>query len=184
MYFWKLVNRNKKNNTTVHPLKLKDGKVITDPDCIRQTWKAYFEELYTPLCNTKFDNDFKIFIEQQLYQYEYDCNLYIDDILNDTFSMSELEPVIATLKNNKAPGWDNITAELIKYGGEMLWICLLKLYNIIIVQEYIPKHFRIGLMVPIPKGSKDKTIQDNYRGITLLTVIGKIFEKCISNRFG
>lgn len=44
--------------------------------------------------------------------------------------------------------------------------------------EYIPEHFKRGVIVPIPKGTdKDYTLQDNYRGITLLLVLGKLYEK-------
>ena len=36
---------------------------------------------------------------------------------------------------------------------------------------------RRGLIVPVPKGDKDKSNQDNYRGITLMSVVRKIYEK-------
>ena len=49
--------------------------------------------------------------------------------------------------------------------------------------EYVPTHFKIGILVPIPKGTKDKTNQDRYRGLTLLSTIGKIYENCINTRF-
>ena len=62
-------------------------------------------------------------------------------------------------------------------------MCLLRLFNLMIQQEHIPTHFKIGLLVPIPKGNKDKTNQDNYRGLTLISVIAKVFEKCINTRF-
>ena len=44
-------------------------------------------------------------------------------------------------------------------------------------------HFKIGLLVPIPKGTKDKTCQDNHRGLTLISVFSKMYEKCINKRF-
>ena len=40
-------------------------------------------------------------------------------------------------------------------------------------------HFNLGVLVSIPKGEKDKCIQDNYRGITLLQTIRKIYEKAM-----
>ena len=57
-YFWKLVNKRKRQQNSVHPLKLKDGSVLTDPNEIRNAWKCYFEDLFTPLNNDKFDKDF------------------------------------------------------------------------------------------------------------------------------
>ena len=48
--------------------------------------------------------------------------------------------------------------------------------------EVIPKHLKVGIIVPIPKGEKDVSIMGNNRGITLLPVIGKIFENILLHR--
>ena len=43
--------------------------------------------------------------------------------------------------------------------------------------------FRHGLILPIPEGhNRDLSLSSNYRGITLLPVISKVFEKTILNR--
>ena len=42
--------------------------------------------------------------------------------------------------------------------------------------EHIPLQFKIGIILPIPKGDKDKYIQDNNRGITLLSSVAKLYE--------
>ena len=56
-------------------------------------------------------------------------------------------------------------------------------FNAIIESEIIPESFKAGSVVPIYKGkNKDKTIPSNYRGITLMSAIGKLFEKVLINR--
>ena len=132
----------------MHPLKLKDGTLVTDPNEITHAWRVYFEELFTPVDNDKYDNGFKEYVESQINMYKADCNLYVDDILRDKLTIEDVKAAVTSLKNNKAPGWDNITSEYIKNGGPNLCICLLRLYNLMIQQEQIPKHFKIGLMVP------------------------------------
>ena len=87
-----------------------------------------------------------------------------------------------SLKCGKAPGWDRITPEHVKYGGDLLMRCLTSLFNIIIVTEVVPTHFKKGVIIPIPKGTKDRCKQDNYRGITLSSVFAKVFEKVILER--
>ena len=67
----------------------------------------------------------------------------------------------------KAPGWDTVTAEHIKFGGAKLVTCITLLCNIITKNEYIPHYFKLGIIVPIPKGNKNRLLQDNHRGITL-----------------
>ena len=57
--------------------------------------------------------------------------------------------------------------------------CIYELFKLILQYEYIPTMFKTGVIIPIPKGDKDKTLLDNYRGITLMSVIVKVFEKCI-----
>ena len=52
-----------------------------------------------------------------------------------------------------------------------------------ISHEYIPDSLQHGLTVPIPKSSdKDPTNPSNYRGITLLSNVGKLLEKVILQR--
>ncbi len=182
-YFWKLVNRRKRKNSNIHPIKLENGTILTDPTDIIEAWKCYFEKLYTPVEDEKFDENFRKYVERKVCEYDIDSNLYYDDIMGTGFSISEIKKAVSELKNKKAPGWDNVSAEHVKYGGDLLHRCLLRIFNIITEKEFIPTHFKIGLLVPIPKGDKDKSDQDNYRGLTLLPVISKIYEKCISNRF-
>ena len=86
-----------------------------------------------------------MYVEDQLKKYELDANLCLDDVLHNDFTFTEVKSAVESLKMNKAPGWDNITAEQIKYGGEELWRCLLGLYNSLTRIEHIPHHFKIGL---------------------------------------
>ena len=49
------------------------------------------------------------------------------------------------------------------------------------MEERVPTEWRDALIVPIPKKG-DLTLCDNWRGISLLDVVGKIFAKVIQNR--
>ena len=69
---------------------------------------------------------------------------------------------------------------LIFYGGATLVTHMTTLFNQIVEQEYIPLIFQHGLIIPIPKSyNKDPSDPSNYHGITLLSVIAKIFKKVI-----
>ena len=182
IYFWKLVNRQKKRTTLVHPIKLDDDTTLTDPNEIREAWREYFQKLFMPDKNSKFDDEFKHLVEEKLKGYTNDVNLVIDDILKYDFDIDEVNEVINSMNNKKAPGWDNVTAESIKHGGMDMANTITKLCNIITRMEYIPWHYKIGILITIPKGNKNKAYQDNYRGITLLPVLAKILEKCYMKR--
>ena len=62
----------------------------------------------------------------------------------------------------------------------MLPAILSSLFNAILISGHIRAPFKLGLIIPIPKGhNKDSCIPTNYRGITLLLVIWKVFEKVL-----
>ena len=84
-------------------------------------------------------------------------------------SQEELEKAICKLKINKAPGEDDIEAELIKNANQELRKRFLALICNIWREEKMPDDWKVGLIVPLfKKGDKMKC--ENYRGITLLNV--------------
>ena len=84
------------------------------------------------------------------------------------------EEVIKTLKNNKTPGPDGIPAEFYKALPERLLNILTAIFNLVFQLGQYPESWAEGLICPIHK-SGVKTDPNNYRGITLLNCIGKIF---------
>ena len=110
-YFWKTVNKCKSKSKSLHPIKLAEDDIVTDPDILIQKWQDYFQTLYMPHDKDGFDNDFRSYVENKLNEYAKDANLIMDDILKHEFTNEEIVNVLKSLKRNKAPGWDNITAE-------------------------------------------------------------------------
>ena len=88
---------------------------------------------------------------------------------------------IKSLKNNKAPGLDNISAELIKHGGEILEFQLFKLIIKIWRVEAIPNDWDTGNIIPVHKKG-DRTVCANYRGIMLLPVCYKVLTIIIKEK--
>ena len=46
-YFWKIVSKKKKTQSRIHPIKLENGTLLTDPVEIRNAGKEYFENIHT-----------------------------------------------------------------------------------------------------------------------------------------
>ncbi len=179
-HFWYLVNRKKKKiRNTIHPLKTKSGKILTKTDDIKEEWKQYFEDLYTPKLNPRYDREFKEIIDKDIENLERLTFNTEEEILKIPITEDEVQKTIKKLKCKKAPGWDNIVTEHIKHGGPKLLQCLTMIYQLMTKHEHIPLHFKKGVIVPIPKGEKNKMLKDNYRGLTLLPVIGKLYEKIV-----
>ena len=96
-------------------------------------------------------------------------------------SREEVDEAISQLKRNKAPGVDNITAELLKDGGENLRDWLLHICKMIWESEVAPKEWSKGIILPLPKKG-DLSFCSNYRGITLLDIAGKVFSTILLRR--
>ena len=56
------------------------------------------------------------------------------------------------------------------------------LFNQIMIDEEIPEEWEVGLIVPIFKNEGERDVIDNYRGITILSIVSKLFEKVIMSR--
>ena len=56
-----------------------------------------------------------------------------------------------------------------------------KLFNILLVKRYFPSVWSEGYIVPIHKKGNIHNV-DNYRGITLLSVMGKLFTRILNTR--
>ena len=97
-----------------------------------------------------------------------------------TFRISSgLGLLISDLKNMKAPGWDEISNEHLKYAGVLTKSAITFMLNKIVENECIPKNLKRGFMISLPKPQKDATLKTNNRGITLLPVLYKMFEKTV-----
>ena len=84
-------------------------------------------------------------------------------------------------KNNEACGiFDNIVNEHIKYAFPKMKKNYVKLFNIVLDTGSIPDAWTIGITNPLrkkPKGNPSKS--ENYRPITLLSCLGKLFTSVI-----
>ena len=93
----------------------------------------------------------------------------------------EFEAAINKLKANKSPGIDNILKEVIKIGKKAIKGHLVNLFNRILDTGKYPALWSFGLIVPIHK-KDDRAKVENYRGITSLSALGKMFTSILNNR--
>ena len=82
------------------------------------------------------------------------------------------------MKNNKSPGSDSITAEVLKAGGDTMVDMLDVIFKKIMTSEDTPVHFAKMLVTPIFKKG-DRKIPSNYGPIALLSIPRKIFSRTL-----
>ena len=59
---------------------------------------------------------------------------------------------------------------------------LVGLFNLVLSTGQIPEEWSIGIIVPIYKNKGEMSNPDNYRGITLLSCVGKLFTSLLNHR--
>ena len=107
-----------------------------------------------------------------------------EHILDVPFTLEEVKCAVMKLKSRKCCGPDGLSAEHLKWGGDSLHLWLLGIVNSIIDLEEIPPLFKLGSICPIFKGGgKDPLLINNYRGITVNSVLSKVLEILILSRF-
>ena len=109
--------------------------------------------------------------------------LNCENILDSEIDLEEIECALKALKLGKSGGIDSLDPEHICFGGETLRLWLKKIFNRIIALEQIPTTLNEGLIIPVHKGKgKDPFKPESYRGITLSSVISKLFEIILLRR--
>ena len=104
------------------------------------------------------------------------------DINCEEPTSAEVAIAITWLKNGKAPGVCGITADMLKAGGTCSVEWLTKVCQNAWRSDTVPPDWKEGVIIPIYKGKGSRKECQNYRGITLLSVPGKVLAAVLLNR--
>ena len=106
----------------------------------------------------------------------------LQDVPSDEVpTLSEVQAAVSVLKNYKTAGVCGISPEMIKYGGQDGLKMLHMLISNVWRKGAVPEDWRKALIVPLFKKG-DPTDIDNYRGISLLSLPGKVFAIVLKHR--
>ena len=181
-YFWYAVNKHRKKCNGLNPIQNDAGQLLTDTHNIRSEWSKYFQKLYKIPQDQHDDGEFDRYVEGKIAEWDRSELSAGEFMEGGPVTVEEVSAELRHMKNKKAPGHDNITAEHLKHGGEVAVATMTWIINVIVATETVPTCYKKGLMVPIPKAGKDKTIKDNNRGITLVPILNKLLERVILKR--
>ena len=146
------------------PVRDKNGKTLITSDEQEKRWVEHFREtLNQPAPTALFDFDTESADTGTLFQ-----------VCEDPITENETKDAIKALKNNKAGGLDEIPAELLKFGEHSMIVALTRLMNRCWAARQVPLDWQRGVIVKLPKKG-NLTDCYNWRGITLLSVPGKVF---------
>jgi len=155
--YWKIINKDKSTDQA--------GNIELD------TFAEHFKNLGEEE-GTADDVPFKL----------QDINISQNEELNLPFTLEEVRQAANKLKSNKASGIDHIINEFLKNSPMEMFQVLTGLFNLVLMTGMIPEDWSIGIIKPIYKKKGSADDPDNYRGITLLSCIGKLFTALLNER--
>ena len=167
---WKIVHDlSRKDSKPNVKVKRRDGKPPASTKDLLSEWKEYFSTLLNN-DNGQTPSDPPPAAAQDL------------PIQADPPTLEETCEAITQMKTNKAAGLDSaITAEALQHGGSVLenivhGFCM-EVYNTL----KPPSQWTTSVIVPLPKKG-DLCLMTNYRGISLLSIAAKVYNKILLNR--
>ena len=154
----------------MHPVRSTNSVLIKNKELILARWAEYLQNLLIEVHSTDpgFLDDLQ--------------TLPIIPKLSDPPSIDKVEKAILSLIDNNAAGPDNIPAEVIKYGG-----CALhrRLHTFILdcwSAKCLPQQWKNANIILVCKQRGDRAECGNCRGISLLSVAGKVLAKIMLTR--
>ena len=185
--FWEHIKKLGPQHRTNIPLKVYNDDGVTlnsDIDFVLQTWQTDFSALLNQPEHTEFDDSFlhdSLTEKQELEREMKSQNYMFNQEINHDITTEEIDIALRKLKNGKAVGPDFIPNEILKTGGVTFW--LYKLFSHCFKNGLMPSVWKKAVNSPIPKGSsKNPYVPLNYRGISLLSCVFKLYTSILNTR--
>ena len=144
----------------------KDGTITRNNERIIKRIQEFYTELYKDTTKIIMDDKEKIQEEGSI----------------QPISIQEIKTALKQIKNGKSPGGGDISIEMIKLGGDTLLEYIRHLFNLCIEEQNIPRNWNNASLILIFKGKGKKEEIKNYRPISLLSNLYKIFTKILALR--
>ena len=139
-------------------------------------------------CNIEIDvlrDHFKTLNNDNTHQQDADKNVFTNsdnEELNNSFTLDEIKCIIKSLKLGKACGLDKVRNEFLRKCPDELLDIFVKYFNVVLNSGFVPEEWCIGVIIPIYKNKGATDNPDNYRGIPLLSCVGKLFTALLNKR--
>ena len=164
----------KDNNYTIPTSMTIDNKNESDPVKIAEGFNSYFSTIAEKL-------------QQKIYGANTDYKKYLSDRVYSNFlfqsaDTEEILRIITSLNNSKSTGPNSIPTEILKLLAPILCYPLKEIINISFATGVYPDKLKLAEVIAVFKQKGDPRLFSNYRPISLLSNINKIFEKLVHFR--
>ena len=173
---WQL--KAEESKRTINAIETLTKEISFDPTEINNTFKKYYEDLYTSQSSDDLSE-----IDSFLSSLNLPCLSGEDsERLSEHFSVPELLEAIKSLPSNKSPGEDGFPPEFYKEFRELLVPYLMEVLKKAREDNCFPESFSQAVITVIHKKGKNPLKCASYRPISLLNTDCKLVTKMLSKR--
>ena len=178
---WQLINeisnRKRKKGASIKSIKTKKGNILSDSTSISNCFNDHFATVgknmskkFSDLDPSKLKDPLS-FISKKMVN---------SIILSDT-NCNEISRLLSQLNSKTSSAYDLVSNKTLKATKEVICPYLEVLFNKCLNEGVFPAAFKTAEVIPLYKGG-DKMDLNNFRPISLLPAIGKLFEKLLAIR--
>ena len=157
---------------------LKGAANVSQPKLSLNNFASYFKAINNPDSPFYTPDDDVVYFNERFVKGEMQVMFSELDI---PISSDEISKAIDELANGKSAGPDRLLNEVFIHGKSVRLPYLHILFSKVFETSYFPSAWSVGEIIPLHKKG-DKSNVDNYRGITLLSTLGKLFTRILNNR--
>ena len=170
--FYRLI-REQRKTTSIEITELEVNGITYKGDLL-PAWTNHFKSLAEPLQDPNFDDEYDRLVKEDLCNIETICRNIIADHIPIT--VLEIQEAISHLKTKKAKDETGLVSEHLKMGGYHLEKYITCIVDHIVRTKDIPCLLKSGILHSLHKKGKPIEKAGNYRGITIIKIIAKIFD--------
>ena len=159
-----IINRNQKPHIQ-NRFKIGDNLITSDKNIICNRFNDFFVNIGPTLAKSIPKNESPL---------SYMGNRLIESIYLEPVTENEINTLIKAIKDT-ATGFDNMNSMSLKISSETLIKPLTHICNLSLTQGIFPSQLKIANAIPLYK-SDDPMLFNNYRPVSLLCVLSKVFE--------
>ena len=179
--FWKKIKNLGPRKTKI-PFSVYDDEnaLCSDPSTVLGKWQSEFEKLYS-IKNVEHDENYQNILSHKHLLENLSDTENLNQILNGSISFDEIEKVINGVNLGKACGHDGIYNEVLK--NNKCKHVLYRLFNLCFEYGKVPAIWQKAIISPVPKSAmKDPHVPAEYRAVSLLSHVGKLYSQVLNNR--
>lgn len=160
--FFSYVRKKKVLTSTIGPLSLQNGQLVSDENKMADLLNEYFASVFTVEDTSGLQQEN---IElRNLASFNF-CNFSEDAVIK----------ALGKLNANKTPGPDGIAPRVLKEAKHQIFKPLSIIFNKSLNSGKVPLDWKLANVTPIQKKG-DKKLPNNYRPISLTSVVCKVME--------